>query len=133
MKLFYYKPIQISPIIFLITKITNKNEMEKLEACTNELFQILIDYGNANETNILIFSVIKDYDKTTENLILPSTKSNQLLVDKCYRETKLVNNLISEILEKIDSEFYIELLSDKIFIHDINLNLMSLSQYYSKN
>lgn len=133
MKLFYYKPNQINPIIFLITKISNKNEMEKLEAYTNELFQILIEHGNANEENILIFSVIKDYDKTTENLILPSTKSDLLLVDKCHRETKLINNLIIEIIQKTDTEFYIELLADKILIHDMNLNLMSLSQYYSKN
>ena len=82
------------------------------------------------EENILIFSVIKDYDKSTENLILPSTKSNQKLTERCYKETKFVNNLVVETLRKSDTEFYIEFLPDKILIHPVKLNLMSLSKYY---
>lgn len=130
MKLFYYKPKQFSPIIFLITKISNKEEMKKLESRVNELFQILIEHGDATEENILIFSVIKDYNKSTENLILPSTKSNQKLTERCHKETKFVNNLVVEILKKSDTEFYIELLPEKVLIHDIKLNLMTLSRFY---
>ena len=130
MKLFYYKPKQFSPILFLITKISTKDEMEKLEAWTNELFQILIEHGNATEKNILIFSVIKDYDKSTENLILPSTKSSSTLTERCHKETKFVNNLVIETLRKSDTEFYIELLPAKVLIHDIKLNLMALSKFY---
>lgn len=130
MKLFYYRPKQFNPILFLITKIANKDEMEKLEIWTNELFQILIDHGNANEENILIFSVIKDYDKLTENLILPSTKSNIKLTERCHKNTKFVNNLVVETLKNSDTEFYIELLSDKVLIHQIKLNMMFLSNFY---
>lgn len=131
MKLFYYKPKLFNPILLLVTKISNKNEMEKLEAWTNELFQILIEHGNANEENILIFSVIKDYDKSTENLILPSTKSSLKLTERCYKETKFVNNLVVETLQKTDTEFYIELLPEKVLIHDVKLNLMVMSKFYS--
>ncbi len=131
MNLFYYKPKKFSPILFLITKIANKNEMEKLEAWTNNLFQILIEHGNANEENILIFSVIKDYDKLTENLILPSTKSSPKLTERCHKETKFVNNLVVETLNNSDTEFYIELLPEKVLIHNVKLNLMALSKFYS--
>lgn len=131
MKLFYYKPKQFSPILFIIVKISNKDEMEKLEAWTNEIFKILIDEGEANEENILIFSVIKDHEKVTENLILPSTKSSPKLTERCHKETKFVNSLVVETLRKSDTEFYIELLPDKVLIHQMKLNLMALSKFYS--
>jgi hypothetical protein len=76
MKLFFYKPKQFSPIIFLIVKISSNDELEKIEAWTHELFQILIEQKEATEENILVFSIIKDHEKSTINLILPSTKSN---------------------------------------------------------
>jgi len=131
MKLFYYKPKQFSPILFIIVKISNKDEMEKLEAWTNEIFKILIDENEANEENILIFSIIKDYEKSTENLILPSTKSSQKLTNRCHKETKFVNSLVVETLRKSDTEFYIELLPNKVLIHQVKLNLMTFSKFYS--
>jgi hypothetical protein len=132
MKIFYYKSKHFSPILFLITKISDKTQMEKLEAWANQLFQILIDHGDATESNILIISIIKDYDKTTENLILPSTKSNSKLTDRCHKETKFVNNMVVEILSKSDTDFYIELLENNVIIHQVNLNLMTFSKFYSK-
>ena len=131
MNLFFYKPTLFNPILFLIAKISNKDDMEILEAYTNEIFQILIDEKEATEKNILIFSVIKDYEKTTQNLILPSTKSNKKLTERCYNETKFVNSLVVETLKNTDSKFHIEITPSKIFIHNINLNLMSLSKFYT--
>jgi hypothetical protein len=130
MKLFFYKSDKFNPLLFIITKISNKEEMIKLEALSHEIFQILIDQNYANNKNIIIFSVIKDYDKTTENLILPSIKSNINLIDKCHKETRLINNLIIEILVKSETEFYIEILSDKILINSVHLNLMAFSKFY---
>ena len=131
MKLFYYKPKQFNPLLFLIIKISEKCEMEKLEARVNELFQILIEHGNANQENILIFSIIKDYDKSTENLILPSTKSSPKLTERCHKETKFVNNLVVETLRNSDTDFYIELLPEKVLIHEVKLNLTTFSKFYS--
>lgn len=131
MKLFYYKPEQFNPIIFLITKISKKDEMKELEDWVNKLFQILIEHGNANDQSILIFSVIKDYNKTTENLILPSTKSNKKLTERCHKELKFVNDLVVKTLINSDTEFYIELLLDKVLIHENKLNLMAFSKFYS--
>jgi hypothetical protein len=131
MKLFYYKPKQFNPLLFLIIKISEKCEMEKLEARVNELFQILIEHGNANQENILIFSIIKDYDKSTENLILPSTKSSPKLTKRCHKETKFVNNLVVETLRNSDTDFYIELLPEKVLIHEVKLNLTTFSKFYS--
>lgn len=130
MNLFYYKHHKYSPLLFLIVKLTNLDDMTLLEQFTHELFQILIDHGGATNENILIFSIIKDYEKSTQNLILPSIKSNNDLVDKC-NNTDFINNLIVEILKNSDSEFYIELLDNKIIIHDSKINLMAFTKFYS--
>lgn len=132
MKLFFYKPKQFSPIIFLIVKISSNDELEKIEAWTHELFQILIDQKEATEENILVFSIIKDHEKSTINLILPSTKSNEKLTHRCHTDINFVNSLVVETLIKSDTEFYIELAESKIYIHPVHLNLMSLSKFYKK-
>jgi hypothetical protein len=133
MKLFFYKPEAFKPLIFLITKICSDEEFEKLEAWANELFRILIDMKEANNENILIFSAIKDYEKKTINLILPSVKSSPSLTERCHKNTHFINAVIIDILKKSDSEFYLEITNhnEKVLIHPIKLNLMSLSEFYS--
>ena len=59
MKLFFYKPKQFSPIILIIVKISNNDELQKIEAMAHELFLILMEQNVATEENILIISVIK--------------------------------------------------------------------------
>ena len=95
----------------------------------HELFLILMEQKVANEENILVISIIKDYEKATVNLIIPSTKSNENLVNRCHN-TNFVNAIVIETLIKSDTEFYIELATSKIFIHTIHLNLMGLSKFY---
>jgi hypothetical protein len=129
MKLFFYKPKQFNPIIFLIVKISHNDELQKIEAMAHELFLILMEQKAATEENILIISIIKDHEKATMNLIIPSTKSNENLVNRCHN-TNFVNALVIETLKKSDTEFYIELGQSKIFIHTIHLNLMGLSKFY---
>jgi hypothetical protein len=129
MKLFFYKPKQFNPIILLIVKISNNDELQKIEAMAHEFFLILMEQNVATEENILIISIIKDHEKATVNLIIPSTKSNENLVNRCYN-TNFVNALVIETLKKSDTEFYIELGQSKIFIHTTHLNLMGLSKFY---
>jgi len=129
MKLFFYKPKQFNPIIILIVKISNNDELQKIETMAHELFLILMEQNVATEENILIISIIKDHEKATINLIIPSTKSNENLVNRCHN-TNFVNALIIETLKKSDTEFYIELGQSKIFIHTTHLNLMGLSKFY---
>ncbi len=130
MKLFFYKPKCFSPLILLIVKISSNDELERVEAWAHELFQILMDQKEANEENILVISIIKDHDKSTINLIVPSTKSNDKLVTRCHSDTNFVNAVVVETLKKSDTEFYIELGESKVFIHSVHLNLMALSKFY---
>jgi len=130
MKLYYFNPKQFKPILIIVAKLDNEESMEKLEAYTNEIFQILIDEQEADETNIIVFSVIKDHEKSTINLILPSIKSNMNLVTKLEDDTQLVNKIIVQTLMKSNTKLYFELREDRILIHSDNLNLEQLTKYY---
>ena len=127
MKLFIYNPKKYNPLIFIIAKVSSKDEVDNIETFANDIFQLLIDNKTATDKNTLIFSIIKDFDKTTENLILPSKKSNADLVDKCTNKenTNIINNIIIDILINIDSEFFLEFVfsnnNTKILIHTINI------------
>lgn len=133
MKLFYFRPKKYEPLQILVSKIENEKELRKLEELTTEIFQYLYDQKEASSKSILIFSVIKDYDHSTENLILPSTNSSPELVQRCHENIALLNGLIVETLAKTECEYYFELKDNKILQHTINLNLGSLGQYYSFN
>jgi|LauGreDrversion4_2_1035121.scaffolds.fasta_scaffold121312_3 hypothetical protein len=130
MKLFYFKPNQFKPILIIVAKLDNEESVEKLEAYTHEIFQILMDEKEADETNIIVFSVIKDHEKSTMNLILPSTKSNMNLVTKLENDTQLVNKIIVQTLMKSNTELYFEFKEDRILIHNQKLNLEQLTKYY---
>ena len=133
MKLFFFKPNFFSPLLIIISKISSNDEYEKIEAMTNEIFHILMENNDANENNILIFSFIKDYNKSTLNLILPSTKSPKILTNRCHIDTKFMNSVIIETLNNTNTEYYFEITNNKILIHMININLMALSDFYKIN
>ena len=130
MKLYYFKPDQFKPILIIVTKLDNEESMEKLEAYTHEIFQILIDEKEADETNIVVFSVIKDHEKSIINLILPSIKSNMNFVTKLENDTQLVNKIIVQTLIKSNTKLYFELKEDRILIHSDKLSLGDLTKFY---
>jgi hypothetical protein len=130
MKLYYFKPSQFKPILIIVAKLDSEESMGKLEAYTHEIFQILMDEKEADETNIIVFSVIKDHEKSTINLILPSIKSNMNLVTKLENDTQLVNKIIVQTLMKSNTELYFELKENKILIHSVKLNLEQFTKYY---
>ena len=130
MKLFYFNPKRFSPLLIIVAKLDSNESVEKLEAYSSEIFQILIDEKEADETNIIIFSVIKDHEKMTMNMILPSTKSNMEFVKKCEEDVQLVNKIIVQTLMKNNTKFYFEILENKILMHMKELNLGNLAKYY---
>lgn len=131
MNLFYFKVNKYDPFIFIIVKIDNKEDMERLQVWTSEIFQILIDHKKAKLNSILIFSIINDYEEKTTNLILPSTVSDKKIVTQCENNTELLNKAIVDTLLNFDSEFYLEVSDNKVKMHMINISLAPLAEYYS--
>lgn len=132
MNLFFFKPKKVKLLLIIIIKISTIEEFNKIEEITNNIFQILMDNNDATEENILIFSIIKDYNKTITNLILPSTKSSIKLIHRCHTDMRFTNAIIIDTLKNSDTEYYLELVDEytKCIKHTLHLNLMSLSQYY---
>ena len=130
MKLFYFNPKRFSPLLIIVAKLDSNESVEKLEAYSSEIFQILIDEKEADETNIIIFSVIKDHEKMTMNMILPSTKSNMEFVKKCEEDVQLVNKIIVQTLMKNNTKFYFEILENKILMHMKEINIGNLAKFY---
>jgi hypothetical protein len=130
MRLFVYRPLEFTPLIFIISKINDNEMLEKFEASFNDVFQILIDEKFATNTNILIFSAIKDYDKTTQNYVLPSTKSNNDIIEKCHNNTKFLNILIKQTLINFPTSFYLDFDNMNVLYHQECLHLEDLSFFY---
>ena len=49
MKLFFFKPKRFSPLLIIVAKISSKDELEKIEAMSSEIFHILMDNADATE------------------------------------------------------------------------------------
>lgn len=130
MNFFYFKPKSFAPIQVVIIKVSSNDEYEMVESFSNEIFQILYDNKDVDSSTILLISVIKDYDKSIKNLVIPSTKSNERLTDRCHQAVDFTNSIIVETIKNNDTEYFIEVKNDKILIHQKRINLMSLIGFY---
>jgi hypothetical protein len=128
MIVYVYKPIKYNPIILLVSKINKPDELELIENMADELFNYLIEENYANLTNILLISIIKDYDKTTESLVIPSINTNKEIINYC-EFSQFTNIIIVETIESSNTLFYFDI-TNKIKIYNKQLNLGFLGNYY---
>lgn len=130
LSLYYYNHKYTSPIIFIITKI-NSSKMEKhLEENTDLILQILLEQGFANETDIMVFNVIKEHQNKIINWILPSKKSNKKILSQIEHDNHLVNSIVAETLKNINCNTFISFQNQEINIQDCDLNLSFLADIY---
>ena len=118
MIVYVYKPIKYNPIILLVSKINKPDELELIENMADELFNYLIEENYANLTNILLISIIKDYDKTTESLVIPSINTNKEIINYC-EFSQFTNIIIVETIESSNTLFYFDI-TNKIKIFSNN-------------
>ena len=131
LKLFFYKPKEYDSIIFVISMIDDPNLFSELESLTHDIFHILITMNYADDTNIIIFSIIKNYTESTINLILPAINSNLEMVNKLSEQTQDTNNIIVKILENNTSDFNLEITDTEIIVDKDKTDLKILGSYYT--
>jgi hypothetical protein len=107
--LFYFNHSVINPIVFVICKIFSLEDEKIIEQYSTSLFQILIENNMAKDTDIFIFSIIKEHDRKMINWILPSKKSNKIVLQKIESNNTLLNTIISETLKNTNCETFITL------------------------
>jgi hypothetical protein len=133
--LFYFNKNYTKPIVFITTKITNNNEEIILDENSENLFRILIENKLSNDSDILIFNIIKEHKAKIINWILPSVKSNKKLVKQIENNTDLVNKIISETMKNSFCNTVISLEEQKenqidIHIRDCNVSLGFMTEIY---
>lgn len=130
MKIFFFNPINNNPLIILLLKIKSVEEEQHLESIAYDIFSILLEEEYITKESILVFSIIKDYNQTTCNLILPTIYSDKDIVEKYYENTKLLNTIIVEIIKNTDCNFYFGIKKNKLIVYDKQINLMAFANYF---
>ena len=135
LQLFYFDKNFTKPIVFFVIKITSNNEEIILEENTQHLFKILLDNKLSNNSDILIFNIIKEHKSKIINWILPSKNSNKKLLKQIENNQQLVNKIISETIKNSNCKTLISLEEEKnnnlkIFIRDCDVNLGFLTDIY---
>lgn len=128
--LYYFNLREIKPIIFIITRINSEEEEKLLEDNSSILFETLIENKFAEDSNILIFNLIKEHQGKIINWILPSKKSNKNILEKIENNKDIINNIITTTLKKSNCNTIISISKDELKIKDCDIDLEMFSEIY---
>jgi hypothetical protein len=128
--LYYFNVKEIKPIIFIITRINSESEEKILDSHAEFLFNSLIENKFAEESDILIFNLIKEYQGKIINWILPSKKSNKNILEKIENNKDIINNIITTTLKKSNCNTMISISKNELKIKDCDLDLEMFSEIY---
>jgi hypothetical protein len=129
-ELFYFNKKFTTPIIFILAKITSSEEEKLLANYTDTIFGALIDNNLAKNTDILIFSIIKEHKSKLINWILPSTMSNKSFVKNIQNNKDFVNKVVSQTIKNSNCEILIILENNEIQIKNCDINLGFIGEVY---
>jgi len=128
--LYYFNLREIKPIIFVITRINDEKQEKMLDENSSYLFETLINNNFADETDILIFNLIKEHQGKIINWILPSKKSNKQILEKIENNKDIINNIITTTLSKSNCNTIISISKNELKIKDCDLDLQMFSEIY---
>jgi len=128
--LYYFNLKEIKPLIFIITRINSEKEENMLEEHSAYLFESLIQNKFAEETDILIFNLIKEHQGKIINWILPSKKSNKNLLETIENNRDIINNIITTTLKNSNCNTLISISKDELKIKDCDIDLQMFSEVF---
>jgi len=129
--LYYFNNKITSPIIFLIVRVFSEKDEKFIEENVDYIFKSLIDSELADETNILVLNIIKEYNSKIINWILPSKNSDNNIL-KQIEKNNIINQIIVETIKNINCETYLTFTNDELKIQDCKFNLdFLIEQYYN--
>lgn len=130
LNLYYFNNKFIKPLVFFIVKVFNKKEEEFLEENTNFLFNVLIENGYAESSDIVIFNIIKAYNNKIINWILPSKNSDQKILKQIESNHNIINKIIAETLKNTNCKTLVDFSENELKILNSNINLSFLAEQY---
>lgn len=104
------------PFCILIVRVTDEEEYSYIQDNFDSIHEILYTDNMITDTDILVFSLIKEYNKKIENFI--------------QSDVDFDNNIIIDVLEHTNCNVMYECYTDIIKKKECNLNMGFLIEKY---
>jgi hypothetical protein len=127
--LYYFNLKETKPITFIITRLSNQTDEQIIEEHANFLFQSLIENNLIEDSDILVFNLIKEYEGKIINWILPSEKSNKNIL-KGIENKDVLNTIITNTIKNSNCNTIISLSKNELKIKDCHIDLGMFTEIY---
>ena len=124
MQLYLFDTNDCKPYIIFIVRVLDENELNYIKNNMTSIFELLIEDNMATNDDLLVFSLIKEYNKKIENIIVPFSDKNYNKADDFN------NNIIIKILRTNNCNFYYDCNDDILLKKKCNYNMEFLSDKY---
>jgi hypothetical protein len=124
MQLYLFNNIKIKPYVILIVRVLDEQEYEYIQNNFTNIFEILIEDDIAVIDDLLVFSLIKEFNKKIENFIQPFSKKNEDKIEI------FDNSIIIDVLKNINCNISYECYSNTIKKKFCNINMEFLIEKY---
>jgi predicted RNA methylase len=102
----------------LYVRIDKLEDEEIIEENSDLVFGLLIEKYLLDEKSILVFNILRDYNKKINSWILPSKYSDTELIDKCFNEPYYLDSVNKESLINIKCYQTIEIINEELILKD---------------
>jgi hypothetical protein len=130
MYIYLFQNLNFKPINILIVRIIDKFEYEYLLDNITDIFQLLIDSKYVEKDDVIIYSLINEYEYKIKNIILPFTEKNKDIVNDIGDQPDKINNVIIHILKNTNCKISLELIGDKLILNEVDYDMSCLIKKY---
>jgi len=130
MYIYLFKNLDFKPINILIVRITNKFEYEYFLDNITDIIQLLIDSVYLEKDDVVIYSLINEYEYKIKNIILPFTDKNKDIINDIGDNPDKINNVIMHVLRNTKCNIFLELIGDKLILNNVDYDMSFLIDKY---
>lgn len=130
MYIYLFKNLDFKPINILIVRITDKFEYEYFLDNITDIIQLLIDSIYLEKDDVVIYSLINEYEYKIKNIILPFTDKNKDIINDIGDNPDKINNVIMHVLRNTKCNIFLELIGDKLILNNVDYDMSFLIEKY---
>jgi hypothetical protein len=130
MYIYLLENLNFKPINILIVRIIDKFEYEYFLDNITDIFQLLIDSEHLDKDDVIIYSLINEYEYKIKNIILPFTEKNKDIINDIGDQPDKINNIIMHILKNTKCNIFLELIGDKLILKNADYDMSFLIPKY---
>ena len=130
MYIYLFKNLDFKPINILIVRITDKFEYEYFLDNITDIIQLLIDSVYLEKDDVVIYSLINEYEYKIKNIILPFTDKNKDIINDIGDNPDKINSVIMHVLRNTKCNIFLELIGDKLILNNVDYDMGFLIEKY---